>query len=347
MARKVGMTLLSDPGLDAKNVCGNGRYATSQMWSHIAWAVNGASCTRKRILACQGWGWSSFLAGGSGTARFAGRFHTGPGTTRVSFNLFCAPADSTSTAVTPTISVTIDSGSPSTKTWYTATRNSGASFTPNEIFQALVTFDVADMTTYDWSITENNNARVMAVVVYEERGKVVLAEDGTDNGIATDPSYYFTGAEITETSIDDPWDQIRNLWRRQASVYIADHFQLTDLTSNSATDINPMANSYTSYNAAAPGYWVNTTRQYSYHDNPLVYGVAYAYLEGTAANGAQLKFVEAGATVATLTYNTTPGVFTGTATISIGSLHKVDILMNNGGSGTLECRYLGLYAYET
>ncbi len=345
MPRTVGLTRSADHGLYALNYCGNGRYAVQQAMTHISQALNGCVTNRLRVLAAQAW-----PIGTSPSRNFGGRFHTGVNVSNVIMRLMCGPSDSTSTAVTPSIDCAInDGGGAVTNTLYPGTRGTSA-IELDKLYQLSALFDVDPMTSYNWSVAPTTNAQVVSVVVQEWFASNILTETTADTGVLTDPSFYRTGGEITVRSLGDANVQIDQLWKRQASIYFADSFDdqnLGGIGVTSATDVNLFDFTKTTYSDDDPGYIIFPDRHARFGTNN-VSAHMYAYLQGTAASNATLKFVGQGGTYGTLTYSGTPGMFTGTATLNDSYAQDTIVLLaNRGSSGTLEVRQVGLFAYET
>lgn len=285
--------------------------------------------------------------------RWAG--HTSPNATRMRYKLLCNPAYVYSAAISPRLfwtKKTLNTGtqpagvtSVSEASVYVTPRSIVTSRYPNEWFVVDGSFDVSSDTTMAFELTTVDRARPFSIGLWEECDAGILDEVGSKYYV--DPRAIRAMGPIYTRDLTQYRTVADKLWRRGGHSYFS--WTVNDgisLTRSTATYVNPLATSYTAWNAAAPGFWV-----YPQYCGSLsstnVPCIAWAYA-GSASGSGYVQFQRSGATVATVAVTTaTYGYYTTACNLtSANESDKIDILFKGSGAGNTYLYAAGLYQYS-
>src|SRR3990167_4216863 len=284
------------------------------------------------------------------------RFHTSPMFNRIRARFTLVPTEDVAGATTP-------------QAYWTATIAGGASTQQASVYgsdlvAAATTITPAhwrDVTqtwtginaneTYECALTQDDGLRVLSCTIWE-------MANAFGSGTYADVSGYTVTGGIHDADVADLFDTTTALWARQGTQWI--NYSVPSKTApmtTRATDCNPWTNSFTAWNAAAPGLY--TAPQYhgsleTYNSGtnretvPLVIG---AYLKcSRRAPTATCTLTDSNGTIGTLTSTSTTAAWDWDAVDWVAPSNatmKIDPLIKCSGGATAAIYAICMYEYES
>lgn len=328
---------------------GNGRDAATQGATLLADYANMLAGRRRKVLVQH----SVPLNDAAGAAPAIAQqclFRTSPGVTKVRCTMVCGPADTTGTE-RPSITWTV--GGVAQTTIYVNRKNSGTVI-PDELFVVEQDWTLASDTQYAAYCTMADYARILSVCIWEPTsGTLTTVPSNLTSDNAIHPPAYAFGQPVTDVGIQDFQDRVNGLWRRQGSAMAAwnDSDGSGALATTSATLVNVFDNSFTAWDAAAPGLWTYPANCGSLEsDNvPVTCWVYAGFLLGGSTG--EVSFRVNGATLATISGISGDFITVATATGNLDAgeaSQKVDVLYRRtSGAGSFFFLACGIYQHVT
>lgn len=336
--------------VDAFRYARNGAIPDARFFNRVANAQN-------HILAYRGkqvfnaWD-ASFSGSGTTTVQHRWRFHAGYGVRFVVIELCMSTAGHPSTQPYATIAIDVaGAGTPATTAVSYGQANAGTS-TPDLFQWSKRAFSVTANTTYEMSITVDNEARVFGV------NARTVGFDEVDSS----RDYYVDGGS-TYGVINDGNRQrftlgLSSMWKRNGAHLLNWSCNGTAATITGATWTNP-TDATTAVASTSAGYILGSSllTPYGRRVQPLKATLCvYGQVSGGAGTGEVRLYSDSGSgtpTFATVTgIGTTLQWYTLNQTIPSGgdalsAFSKVDLQHRMNGAGTLNLYAVSLYLYET
>ncbi|HYE99604.1 MAG TPA: hypothetical protein VEJ18_11870, partial [Planctomycetota bacterium] len=299
--------------------------------------------------------WFNGLAGDNTTWR--GMFRTSPGITELCCVMIVAPADSVVATRNPRIELKTQRTGSSMQTQFITPigKRRTPQSSPNEwmIVEQRFRTDIQDESEYYFEFHQHDNGLLGSVAIYEPQ--INFFEDANPNDPLSDSgvlsAWYATGSDVTDNAVLDLWQTANTRWKHQGQRLF--NWCLPSgaaRTTTSATYVNVLDSSFTTWSASAPGFKIYPFRRGRMGD-PNIPVVCAVYGQATT-NNANVQFRRAGATIATVQVTTTLGLHTNTGTIdsrvnsALGSGDKIDVF-HNIGAGTQSSVYaMSMWEYE-
>jgi hypothetical protein len=316
-----------------------------------AWAFNHASQQqRKVVFFAANTALSTTAPADASEYHHVFCFRTGENVEALTAIIGMAPASQTdgSNKASCLLHVNDGSGINSAPAYYPFVQS--GTYTPSEVAWTEVEITAADGllpdTLYRGGIRQDSYSRVHSVTVFERAANV---GDSSVVGVAN-PLLYEANKPLYDAGIQDLCETGTKLWRHNGAQLISwsrrDPASAPVITSTSY--VNIIDQSFTAWDAAAPGFQIST----EYHDSangdvPVEFGVYGFRLDGGGLSTLSIKLVQDGATVLERT-----GISAANAPFDNGAYEilahaptKTDILAKvSGGSWSIDA--IGLWEYE-